>query len=605
MKKRMIVIPLIALWCSAYGSQGTQTDWSGDYGVLGPVIELGTDFWHDSDVNRLASPGDLSLEYTPVVNALPMTDLYGLVILDFDNDGDQDIAASCSNPDGYVVLENQDGLGLTWNEITIVDLPTSPWKATSGDFNGDGFDDLVGCTDFYSDSIYLMLSPGGPGPWTVSILDPDHGAFSLTTADLNGDGLLDVAGGGYSPTNMCCWLNQGDGSFQFVQVDGYYIPSDVTAGDIDGDGDTDLAISSSQQGAYRWFENLGMGLSWASWYITSSATAIMTGVDLGDVDGDGDLDLATTRWYDSVGYWDNVDGVGGDWDYHMLETGQLYQSPVVEDWDNDGDLDIAATDRMKGPTVLFLNDGSAVPGWERHSSSVFDETSYVVNCDLNGDGYDDMITSSATADSIVWLDDLCNSYSIGMLESSVIQVSIGAPDSIAWGTITWSRTEPAGTSIGFALRSDSTLYQTISSDWVDTLTVSGSTLQGLFPQNCQYLQYMAVLETTDPTATPVLHDVTFDWVVMGISDEESTDEPVLRIVENPVRSTAAIYYAVTGTGASSLEVFDMAGRTVRSYTPESPGEGTAFIHGLPAGIYTVILYNDSDMLTEQFVQLGR
>ena len=595
----------MTLWCSAYGSQGTQTDWSGDYGVLGPVIQLGTDFWYDSDVNRLGSPGDLSLEYTPAVHALPMTNHSRPVILDFDNDGDQDIAASCLDPEGYILLENVDGLGLTWNETTIVNLPTSPWGAASGDFNGDGFDDLVGCTDFYSDSIYLMISPGGPGPWTVSILDADHGAFSLTAADLNGDGLLDVAGGGLWPTNMCCWLNQGGGSFQFVQIDGYYIPSDVTAGDIDGDGDIDLAISSSQQGAFRWFENLGLGLSWDSRYITSSSGAIMTGVDLGDVDGDGDLDLASTRWQSGVSYWENLDGAGGDWEFHMLETGQLCQSPVIEDWDNDGHLDIASVDRMKGPTLLFLNDGSAVPSWERHSSSVIDQPSSVVNCDLNGDGYDDMIISSAVQDSIVWLDDLCNSYSIGMLESSVIQVSIGAPDSITWGTITWNCTEPAGTSVGFALRSDSTLYQTIISDWVDTITVSGSSLHGLFPQNCQYLQYMAVLESSDPTSTPILHDVTFDWVVMGIGGEEATAQPVLWIGENPVRNTAAIHYAVTGTGASSLSVYDMAGRTVRSYTPESPGEGTAFIYGLPAGIYTVILYDGSDMLSEQFVQLNR
>ena len=605
MRKCAIVIPLIALWCSAYGSQATQTDWSGDFGILGPVIQLGTDFWYDSDVNRLGSPGDLSLEYTPVVNALPMTDQASPVILDFDNDGDQDIAASCFDPDGYILLENLDGLGLTWNQTSIVELPSSPWGSASGDFNGDGFDDLAGSTTFYSDSIYLMISPGGPGPWDISILDPDNGALSLTAADLNGDGLLDIAGGGYSPTNMCCWLNQGGGSFQFVQIDGYYIPSDITAGDIDGDGDTDLAISSSLQGAYRWFENLGTGLSWNSWYITNSSGAIMTGVDLGDVDEDGDLDLACTRWYSGVGYWENIDGVGGDWDFHMLETGQLFQSPVIEDWDNDGDLDIAATDRMKGPVRLFLNNGSPFPNWERHSSSVVENPSAVVNCDLNGDGFDDMIISSSLEGTIVWLDDLCNSYTTGMLESSVIQVSIGAPDSITWGTITWNCTEPAGTSAGFALRSDSTLYQTISSDWSDTITVSGTTLQGLFPQNCQYLQYMAILESSDPSNTPILHDVTFDWVVLGISGEAGTDEPVLMIRENPVRNTAAIHYAVTGTETSSLSIYDMAGRTVRSYTTESPGEGTAFIHGLPAGIYTVILYDDSEMLREQFVQLGR
>lgn len=604
MKMYMYFPAVIVLWCPVYASQGAQTDWSGDYGILGPVIDLGTDFWYDSDVNRLGSPGELALEHSPELVSIPSMFNYGSVVLDMDNDGDQDIAAVSTSPNGFRLLENLDGLGLSWSESNILTLSYMPGAVTPGDYNDDGFDDLIGCIAFYQDSIFLMTSPGGPGPWTVSVLDPDHGADCLVTADLNGDGLLDVAGGGYSPSYVCCWLNQGSGSFQFVEVGGYYVPSDMAAGDIDGDGDIDLVISSSQQGALRWFENLGQGTSWNSRYIFSSDTAIMTGVDLGDADGDGDLDMVSTRWYSNVCYWENADGAGGDWESTLLEADyELFQSPVMTDWDNDGDLDVAAAPRMKGPPLLFLNDGSA-QNWERHEISQLENPAFLTNCDLNGDGFDDMIVTDLDVDTLVWLDGVCNSYSAGMLESSVIQVSIGVPDSITWGSITWNCAEPAGTSLGFALRADSTLYETISSQWSDTLTVSGSSLQGLFPGNSQYMQYMAVLESEDPQVTPVLHDVVFDWVVMGIASENPPAGPALFMLENPVRNTASLHYAVSGFEKAELTVYDVSGRVVRHYAPDAPEEGTVFIRGLPAGIYTAILHNGESVITERFVQLN-
>ncbi len=135
------------------------------------------------------------------------------------------------------------------------------------------------------------------------------------------------------------------------------------------------------------------------------------------------------------------------------------------------------------------------------------------------------------------------------------------------------------------------------------MTVSGTSLEGLFPEDCMYAQYASVLSTSDSLITPVLHEVIFDWVVQGI--EHGGDQPTLRILENPVGGAAGIEYHMNGMAGSRLTVYDMAGRAVRSYGPEAPGAGTVSIQGLPPGVYTVVMHCGSETLTEKFVQLER
>jgi hypothetical protein len=54
--------PTLLLASICLAGTATQTDWSGGDGVLGPVIDWGEEFYTDTDINWLSSPGDVSIQ---------------------------------------------------------------------------------------------------------------------------------------------------------------------------------------------------------------------------------------------------------------------------------------------------------------------------------------------------------------------------------------------------------------------------------------------------------------------------------------------------------------------------------------------------------------
>lgn len=217
------------------------------------------------------------------------------------------------------------------------------------------------------------------------------------------------------------YLNDGSGFFSVGTTIATPIETyAVVAGDVDADGDLDIIAhtGSSWQTAKHevWLNDGNASFNFSSRF---GAGILSTDLDLGDVDGDGDLDLLDgTHGTDWI--WLN-DGVGSFSDsgqeFRLTDPSNQYDNPrtwAVEfgDIDNDGDLDFVSG-KNGGPDLLYINDGTgqftdsgqalvADPGPKTNTDN---RTRDLTLADIDGDGDLDIAVALETQMGAVWLND--------------------------------------------------------------------------------------------------------------------------------------------------------------------------------------------------------
>jgi len=103
--------------------------------------------------------------------------------------------------------------------------------------------------DFPTVFRYRVATSPSAGTFTpVNSITPGMSIWSLALGDVDGDGHLDMVAGGYSGRQVLVWRNQGDGTF-IATPDAYSNSynsqiSRLALGDLDGDGDLDLIVST-------------------------------------------------------------------------------------------------------------------------------------------------------------------------------------------------------------------------------------------------------------------------------------------------------------------------------------------------------------------------
>lgn len=321
---------------------------------------------------------------------------------DIDGDGDLDLAVpSRSGQDRLFV---NDGTGF-FADMTASHLPTDVRPSRGHafvDVDGDGDLDLVVAGDGSGpganrdDRLWLN---DGSGRFTIApagSMPADFlGTEKIVAADVDGDGDPDlVAMNSWNSANqpVPSRLYRNDGAGVFTDVSATAMPSealpseDLQVGDLDGDGDPDLVLSTLAPApdSLRIYENDGTGV------FTPAASDRLPAlrdfgrkVWLADLEGDGDLDILAYLGFRLTALVN--DGTG-----RFAEEPFRIPSPVIatlelaEDLDGDGDVDLMVSDG--GRPLVLRNDGNGVfvPGVE--VAAVGD-----LAADLDGDGDSDLL----------------------------------------------------------------------------------------------------------------------------------------------------------------------------------------------------------------------
>jgi hypothetical protein len=275
---------------------------------------------------------------------------------DFNNDGEIDLAI-CTAHDNQLRILYGDGSGTLGD---MQDLTTGLNARGLGviELDGDGDDDLV-IANRGSSNLSLYFNDGFGVFTTTNIDPPGEGESGLVVVDMNNDGIQDLVLGMYTSSEVIVLLGDGTGGFfngTPVAVQGQ--PWMLAVGDFNGDGSADVASANSTGNNVAILLNDGSGGLAAPSYLSEFNALFPLAIDVGDLDGDKDLDIVTSNYTSSTFQIYYNDGSGNFATGPSLEAGLHASCAILHDRDNDGDLDISGTD--EGDDWVLLYDLSPI-----------------------------------------------------------------------------------------------------------------------------------------------------------------------------------------------------------------------------------------------------
>ncbi len=251
-------------------------------------------------------------------------------VADVDGDGYPDVLSAKSS--GPLHWWENSGQG-SFVEHTIADIVDSGVLVVA-DLDSDGDSDVL-TRSAYSE--FAWYENDGHQGFLKRVIVPSTRVISACVSDLDRDGDLDVI---WTDGTRITW-QENDGEERFTEHEIWNSSQPfldrILAADLDNDGDVDvISTDLSSPRELAWYENLG-SLGFAKHVI---ATAFQ-GFDLaiGDMNGDGALDLVCARYYEMYAYLN--DGHASFIERRIYQyDSNLFSSPVPADFDANGDLDV-------------------------------------------------------------------------------------------------------------------------------------------------------------------------------------------------------------------------------------------------------------------------
>jgi hypothetical protein len=313
-----------------------------------------------------------------------------LALLDATQDGIDDVVLGDATPFSLTVLPGkQDG---SFERPLEVSADQAPRSIASADFDNDGANELAISG---ASAIELYTSVDGTLARGASVTAPASSA--LVASDLDVDGNVDLIAGSATRAVVIVLRGLGDGTFgppQEYAVGG--VPTSLYVADLNGDELPDVVVAGSSVSVLL---GNGDGTLGAPVTVLDSRDALALAGE--DFDSDGDVDLAVTRRPNVVGVLFN-DGEGQFSAGAGLQVGGTPASIAAADVDGDGTTDLVTANRGTNDVSLVLGreDGQFAP--ETRVKVGKGPVGLAID-DLDYQGANDLVTANRLSKSVTIL----------------------------------------------------------------------------------------------------------------------------------------------------------------------------------------------------------
>jgi plastocyanin len=403
----------------------------------------------------LLAPAAAAQQFTQVSGAIPGTARWseGVECADVDADGDLDLFFA--DGDGFQLAGTKRQNVLIVNKLEVAPMTfadeslarlgahvSNAKMVVTGDVQGDGWVDALFCNAFATDPPFLYVNRGAAQPGFFDFegaargFTTNHSSGGAQFGDVDDDGDLDVilcdAYLGSVAAKPHLYLNDGNGVFTESVAFQAAAPTksaqmDVQLVDVDRDFDLDFVGACRAENGnaatgdhYLMLNDGAGGFSDASSLVPDGSSGNVYEIDVGDLDGDRDVDLFLI----------SLAGFGDGPVQNQLEpTGSLSflagttaggdddNEVALFDYDQDGDYD-ALIGSLGLREKMLVNDGAG--NFTLNTTviqSISDSTLDVTVADLDNDGAYDIVTAQGESNSAQW--------------ANKVYRNTGAPDTLA------------------------------------------------------------------------------------------------------------------------------------------------------------------------------
>ncbi|MDE0920398.1 MAG: FG-GAP-like repeat-containing protein [Arenicellales bacterium] len=534
-------------------------DGDGDLDIVSASSADNTIAWYEND-------GAANPSWSAANIATSAGGAYSVDVADMDGDGDLDIVSASDTDNTIAWYENDGAADPSWSATDIATSAEGARGVSVADMDGDGDIDIVSASRD-DDTIAWYENDGAANPsWTAAdIATSADGALSAKVADMDGDGDMDIISASYLDDTIAWYENDGEADPTWTaaniatSADG---ASDLEAMDMDGDGDMDIVSASRTDDTIAWYENDGAANpSWTAVDIDTNANWARD-VQIGDLDGDGDLDIVSASKVDDTIAWYENDCDGSD--------------PIVLDLDGDGiellgigsgvTFDVDA-DGM-GESVGWFGPDDGMLVMDLDGSGAIENMNEVFSEVFNGESYADSLSALAS------------------LDTNTDQV-ISAGDKQFDDILVWQDIDSDGVSAAPEL-------STLSDRGITSISLDAQSVSETLGGN--RIEAVGEVTLTDD-ATSTYAEVTF--VVAGAPTTFSLGGVISTVIASDERiETAFVVDGHSGTATAGLV------ETTETLTLDelSPASIASIIEGIEASTGTEVLTSDADIsVTESAV----